>query len=364
MGQRKERQSNMELLRIVAMLMVVSLHYLGKGGLLKSAPFDMKATDYVVWILEAFCIVAVNVYVLISGYFMIESTFRWKKVIALWLQIAFYSVLVPVFLVATGILKISDIPIHRLLMYLFPVLMEHYWFATSFVFLYLFSPFLTKGIRAMSQIQHRNVTIGMLTVFSLIKSILPITLDYDTAGYDVIWFICLYLVASYIRLYGIHFFSSLKKSLLIYVAAVFSIFGWMFVMNLIGLKTGSFTERIGMSYEYNHLLVLLAAVALFYVFFYIKNFQGKLSIWIIKIAEGTFGVYLLHEHIEIRDLWPQWFGVNESAKYGFSVIRYIITIILVFLIGIIIDAIRRFLFGLIGKLPVFVRIIGKLDKIQ
>ena len=45
MGAGKKRQLNYELLRILAMLMIVCLHYLSKGGLLgDSSRADMTAT--------------------------------------------------------------------------------------------------------------------------------------------------------------------------------------------------------------------------------------------------------------------------------------------------------------------------------
>ena len=44
--QKKERMANLEVLRCVAMMMVVVLHYLGKGGLLPdlTAPLSVQAT--------------------------------------------------------------------------------------------------------------------------------------------------------------------------------------------------------------------------------------------------------------------------------------------------------------------------------
>ncbi len=65
----KKRERNYEILRILAMLMIVCLHYLSKGGALAAPTGKLAATGYTAWFIEAFCVVAVNVYVLISGYF-------------------------------------------------------------------------------------------------------------------------------------------------------------------------------------------------------------------------------------------------------------------------------------------------------
>ena len=72
----KARQANIELLRIIAMLMVVTLHYLIKGQATVSLVSDTGILNLLLWFLKALCIVTINVYVLISGYFLLEA--RWK----------------------------------------------------------------------------------------------------------------------------------------------------------------------------------------------------------------------------------------------------------------------------------------------
>ena len=82
MGAGSKRQANFELLRIVAMFMIISLHYLVKGWVATPFPFAVKENPVAVfaWLVEAFCIVAVNCYVLISGYFLVESAWKPERV--------------------------------------------------------------------------------------------------------------------------------------------------------------------------------------------------------------------------------------------------------------------------------------------
>ena len=82
--QKKERMANLEVLRCVAMMMVVVLHYLGKGGLLPDLTAPLSVQDMAAWLLEAFCIVAVNVYMMISGYFLCESSFKLSRLLVNW----------------------------------------------------------------------------------------------------------------------------------------------------------------------------------------------------------------------------------------------------------------------------------------
>lgn len=69
----KRRSANIELLRILSMLMVLGLHSLDASGALK---YLSGVNYFAYWGLEAFCIVAVDCFVLISGYFMINSRFK------------------------------------------------------------------------------------------------------------------------------------------------------------------------------------------------------------------------------------------------------------------------------------------------
>ena len=110
--QKKERMANLEVLRCVAMMMVVVLHYLGKGGLLPDLTAPLSAQDTVAWLLEAFCIVAVNVYMMISGYFLCESSFKLSRLLTLWVQLWLYSVGIGVLAAVTGIVPAAEVSTH------------------------------------------------------------------------------------------------------------------------------------------------------------------------------------------------------------------------------------------------------------
>jgi surface polysaccharide O-acyltransferase-like enzyme len=87
----KKRIVSIELLRIIAMMMVVTLHYLDKGGVLPSLTGEMTLNGYVAWGVECLAIVAVNVYMLISGYLLVETGFKPGRLIELLCQVLFYT---------------------------------------------------------------------------------------------------------------------------------------------------------------------------------------------------------------------------------------------------------------------------------
>lgn len=344
---KKTRQANIELLRIVAMLMVVILHYLVKGGAASSLADNFSAINVLFWLVKALCIVAVNVYVLISGYFLLETKWSISRLVRLWLQVIFYSLGVPVVCLCLGIGEVEQWGLYDWVNVLFPVQMEHYWFVTAYVILYIMVPVLSEGVKKLSKKQHGWLIIGLLLIFSLPKTVLPILIPIDRYGYDFGWFICLFLIAAYIRLHGISIFERKINSFGIYFASVMGIWGISMVCAILSRKGLPLTYMMDMTYCYNHILVLIAAVGLFYGFKYLRIPEGMISKIICKVSPYTLGVYLLHENLAVRTRWQFWAGV-EKVRGEFGIFPYmIVTVIAVFVAGIMVDYVRHCIFEVV-----------------
>lgn len=347
---RKMRMANIELLRILAMMMVVMLHYLSKGGVLPAMTGQLTVNGYLAHVLETFSIVAVNVYMLISGFFLVESGFKCKRLIQLLCQVLFYSLLVPLVMMAAGLLPAGEVTVYSLLQYILPAEMVHYWFVTAYVIMYLFSPVLNTAVKHMKRRQLQYTIILLLLFLSVNKSILPVRLEIDNLGYDGLWFMCVYLVAAYMRLYGIAFFEQAKRGFVCYIGCCAGILGIALGIRIIFLETGRLENLIRVTYDYNHILNLFAAISLFYGFYHWKIKEGNVSRLICRIAPYTFGVYLLHEHLELRMLWPTWLNTDTSGNPAVFVLRCIGNVLLVFAAGIAVDMLRGLLFKGAGHL--------------
>lgn len=340
----KARQANIELLRMIAMIMVVALHYLVKGGAAVSLADDFSARNMIFWLIKAFCIVAVNTYVLISGYFLLEAKWEISRLVKLWFQTIFYSVGIPLVCLSLGAGDVTQWSMYDWLNVLFPIQMEHYWFITAYVILYIMVPVLSEGVKHLSRKQHVWVIAGLLAVFSLPKTILPVFIPIDRYGYDFGWFLCLFLIAAYIRLYGISLFNRKIISFAVYAAAVFGIWGISIVCALLSRKGLPLTYMMDMVYCYNHILVLIAAIALFYGVKYIRIPDGAVSNMICRVSGYTLGVYLLHENLAVRTRWQFWAGM-ERVREGFAIFPHmLITVTAVFAAGIVVDYVRECIF--------------------
>ena len=350
-----KRQANFEVLRVVAMAMIVAMHFMQRAGILQPLSGNITVVNATAWLIETFCIVAANCYVLIAGYFLIDTKWQLKKLIRLVGQVWFYSMLIPAICFLSGIGEVRTWSVYEWVSAVLPLQTDHYWFATAYVLLFMLSPVLAAGVKQLSKKQ-LEITIGVLLIyFSGFKSISPILLATDNYGYDYPWFICLYLIAAYVKLYGssdaglqigrVRLFSNTKKSALIYVGMVLFSFGGSLVLAMINERFGKVKYLMDMMYSYNHVLTIISSLACFFMFKNWKCRNGKITQFLCKIAPYTFGVYLIHENMAIRNEWTGWFRVNGIYESLVFVPYMILVIICVFAVCMMIDFVRTKIFS-------------------
>ena len=117
----KSRQLNFEVLRIIAMGMVITLHYLTKGEILLPLTDDLGSVNLLAWLIQSASIVAVNLYVLISGYFLIDTPFRLEKLLKLLLQVQAYALTIPLVCYALGMAEVREWDLYRWMAAIFPI---------------------------------------------------------------------------------------------------------------------------------------------------------------------------------------------------------------------------------------------------
>ena len=351
---KKKRDANIELLRIVAMLMIITLHFNYRSNALLVLGEPASNVQIFATVLEAIAITGVNVYVLISGYYLSSSKVRLSKVLLLILQVYFYTLLISGAMMIVGAYSVKpEDKLDRALRYLFPISSEHYWFVTAYVIMYVLAPVMNAAVNTLERKQLKTVIIGLLTWFCFIKSIVPVKFGTDRMGYDFGWFICLYLIAAYIRKYNIVLFRDAKKSALVYLISVVVIAAFSLVFYKINFDTGNFNYYAEVPCHYNFFFALTGALGLFSVFRFMRLKENLLAEVIRIIAPYTLGVYLLHMHFEIADRWVEWIehiiGETPLDNVLMFFIHLVVSVLIVFFAGIFVDWIRKYIFNFFGR---------------
>lgn len=195
---RTARSSNLELARIVAMLSIVAHHYVVNSGAIEAisqAGEGPNALLLQLW--GMWGKTAINVFVLITGYFMCEKEFSWRRVAKLVLQIEFWKVaLLPLFLFAGLPVKNG---VRALLTVAFlPFLNVNNGFTASFLVFYLTIPFLKLLIDSGGRSMHARALILLIAVDTV-----SFTFFRNSAAFtEVSWYCALFLIAAWLRRYS------------------------------------------------------------------------------------------------------------------------------------------------------------------
>ena len=331
----KERLIGIELLRIISMIFVLLLHFLLLGGYLQSNNIYVNIES---WFAYVFSLVAVNCYVLITGYFMCDKSFKLSRITLVYSQVWFYSICIFVFTVLLGIVELTKSNFANAIL---PFVFKHYWFVLNYVLLLLVSPILNSATRDMNKNKHKCVLFVLISIFSFLNyCIKPLNPVIDgSGGFGLGWFIILYLSSAYIKKYPNRFRKKLKWTVL-YIS--FSIF--TFVIHLFTYGKGKVWEQ-SMVRDYNNTLIYLAAVSLFVVFLNIRLKTKLLKRIILFISPLTLAVYLIHESPFISGWLWSTINVNtwciNNALFIFQAIG---TVICIFIICCFIELIRSMAF--------------------
>lgn len=334
----KKRNIGLDILRITSMLMILVLHYLGKGQLLNDENVD-GINYYLFYFMESFAIVAVNCYVLISGYFLVESKFKLSKVAKIWGETIFYSISIYILIIIANAEKFN---LKDAIKSFFPIITNQYWFVYIYIVLYLLTPFINKLVQVLNKKEYKKMLIILFTFFSL-TSFLPSQMLLDrTGGYSIIWFVFLYLVAGYIRIHvDIEQIKKDRKKYL-YNYIILSIITTIIiqiaqkVVTVLNIQYPS--DKF---WNYNMPLVFISSVCLFLYCVNIEINGLKIKRLILNIAPLTFAVYIIHEQpVFSRILYKKILHTDICYHNPYGIFCVIISVLIVFMICISIEYIR------------------------
>ena len=341
----QKRNSNLDLLRIICMLMIVSLHFYSHGGLINHALSPHTANWYIGNLCYALCCVSVNCMVMLTGYFQCTSRFKLRRFGSVWLQAFFYSV--ALYLAAS--VTTGDFSPGAFVKSGMVMTMKQYWYVTAYLLLYGVSPFLNCAIRAMSKRMHLMCCCVLLGLFSLLHNMVY-TSDFGNilGGSSFLWFCVLYTVAAYIRL---HVPVDVRHRRIFFP-------GYFLCAGLIALErflaywiTPMIFGRVVMDslfFSYNSILTAAAAIFLFLGMRTVDIKGSFINRAIETLASLTFGVYLIHDHPAIRPLLWQLLNPAATAQSPWMVPYALVCVCGVFLCCCGAEWLRQQVFRLLG----------------
>lgn len=333
--QATKRLQNFELLRVILMFLILvghyfywglgEIHHLDHFNILHSISLLDYATMQPIKILAS---VGVNCFVMISGYFLIKrNNFRLNSLLKLWVQILFYSLLFYFCLDTVSFQSVNQ--------FLFPIYSQEYWFMTMYFGLILLSPFLSILANAISK---KTYIIMLLLLYILFSGYGYGNIYVETyvGGSSLLWYSFVFLLAGYYKLHGLPSYiirhSGTIVLLLLIVGTIMA-----GSMNYIQKGSMDFHLKTTSNSEFIFFLSFF-----FFLHFSKLNIKNKFLLSLSKLAPYSLGVYLIHEHSLVRELL--WGTIpSQFFKYPLLIHCLIVTIT-IYLICILIDLIRDFIF--------------------
>lgn len=309
----KQRESNFELLRIMAMFMVLILH--------TEPPVIGEDEIHLLWIWNVYhyvCIIAVDLFVFISGFFAINSTP--KSFVKFLTPPIFYTIVLGI-IVGEPTLRIP------------PLFTSPWWFVNAYFLLMVFAPFLNIVIGYTNKRQHFYLIMG-LTFLNVWQGFLQQREGLVT-GFTIVNFVNIYVFAQYYRKYGIDIVS--QRSILCRLSIFLALFLVAITLYVVKFHAERYV-MLGVVNYYNSPLVMCGAFLVFTIFKDIK-IKSRAINW---VASSSFSVYLISNYYFFRDHWykPFWSGVDQFASmfappiYGYGILHMIIYICLSLLINV------------------------------
>lgn len=182
------RQSNLELLRIIAMMAVVIGHLATQGRLLHyMSGWQAAAAPF----LSLGARISVNVFALIGCWFMAGSGFRPERWIRLHSATWFYAV--PLSLAMLHLWP--DVPRGDVVRAFFPFLGRPLWFVSSWLFVMLAAPFLQR--LAESEARGLGAALAVFGAFFCVQS----TVADVGSGFipDTLWMLYMFALTAYVK---------------------------------------------------------------------------------------------------------------------------------------------------------------------
>lgn len=341
---RSERNSAIELLKIIAILLIVLNHVI--QSLTQANPF-IAVSDYqiditfassnllniILAVLRSSGSIGNDIFVVCSAWFLIgrERSDK-RKVVFLIADIWVVSVAIFLITLACG-LRLDR---YSAVKQFFPTTNATNWFMTCYILFYLLHPLLNKLIAVLNQKAHLAVTLFLVLLYSICQFFSPWTAFFEDKLFyvtDLVVWITIYFIVAYVKLYLKDLSADTKTNvttLLIGLAGQTLI---VIAMNAAGLRFWFFSEKLlYFNYGGSPFIIMMAVAALNLA----RKSQLK-SRFINYISGLSLLIYIIHENFIIRNCYrPLIFVyIHEHFGYDYVLLWLFAVVVAVFIAAVI-----------------------------
>ncbi len=340
----ERRNSSIELLRIITMFLIVAHHAVWNSGV--TGTFDYVKLPACMQFLQcwgAFGKTGINVFVLISAYFMCTSSLTLRRFMKVFVEAKFYAIVCYIALLTGGYEVVTG---KRLFTLAFGLVRDiNVGFTGTFLALYLLIPFLNSLVRVLD----KNRLLSLIGVLVCVYTGSTMLFSHPGVYSELGWYVTLYFIGSYLRLYPSEWMQSKTVAGFALLGSLAFSCGAILVIDHLGLC--HYVTPYFFTNNCQHVCSLTTAV---FALLWFKNIElGNVPL-INKVASCTFGVFLIHTASDAMRtwLWRDLFdmvGHAVGSVLNVSVYFFVVNIAVFFACAII-DMSRQRLFAIVTHL--------------
>ena len=329
-----QRNSSIELLRIIAMFMILMHHFVVHNGYDElNLPLGPERIFFQL-VMAGGGKVGVVIFFSISAWFFLdrEQTIKsnLKRVWIMERELLFWSLALMMFYL---VFDRADLGPKLMVRSLVPLSTGIWWYATAYAIFLMLLPFLSKGLKVLSREYHLALAATVLVIWGL-TSFIPGMIGINDGFFG---FIYLFILISAYKWYmepfttrqvwlmigtGLGFFplytcASITLSLLGYDMGIYITGDWKLPVIMVGFGMFLLFDRV--------------------------TFHNRT---INRIAQSAFAVYLITDYAASRKLfWVKLFNLQDLYQQPFAILQILGILLTIYAICILIDFARQALFA-------------------
>ena len=331
----KGRNSSIELLRIIAMFMILMHHFIVHNGYdISQLPLGPEKIFFQL-IMAGGGKVGVVIFFSISAWFFLdrEQTIKsnLKRVWIMERELLFWSLILMAFYL---VFDRADLGMKLMVKSVMPLSMDLWWYATAYAIFLALLPFLSKGLKALGREYHLALAATMLVIWGL-TSFIPGMVRISDSFFA---FIYLFILISAYKWY-LRPLSTKQIWALTLAGAGFVLFytAVSIILGLFGINKGIFITRDW------KLPMVMIGFGMFLLFDRV-TFHSRI---INRIAQSAFAVYLITDYAASEKLlWVQLFNLQDLLQQPLAILRILGILLAIYVVCTLLDFIRQALFAI------------------
>ena len=331
-AKQSRRNSSVELLKLLALFIIVISHSLPRYGTSQyTVDFNYARVnlDYVLTIVEYyFGQIGNAIFIACSSWFLLEhNKIRSDKV----RMIVTDSFIISVAYVTLFLLLGIKLDAKTIVKQFFPIIFENNWFVSCYLIMYITHGTLNRLIEAMDKMEHLNIVLGCVFLYG----ILEIVVSSDYRYCDLLGFFTIYLLVGYIKKYNRKEYDWSRIFATAFVALLIEII----VTNYCGTIFDAFSDKVLRWCRFNNIVIIVIAISLLFIALRFSFYSKSLN----YASSMSLLIYLIHEN-DLLSMYIKpaiWKVICENLNNSYLAFYTLVFAIILFLVSGLIAVIYK-----------------------